>query len=238
MKSNDGPVYRLSPHNTFMKRNFSLHTAVSVILLQCCLFAQAAAQVREWDFKVLLNGKEVGTHSFKVAEQDGLWTVQSDAAFDVKILFFNAYSYRHSCVETWDDLGLKSIESTTDANGDDFTVSGNRLDDHFFLSNRDGEMKLPRELYSFAYWNPDILDKTRLVNAQTGEHEAVVITEVPSAPIRYQGTPLDAKRYDIQVKDQTISVWYGADDMRWLALESPAKGGRVIRYEPVGLPEV
>ena len=30
--------------------------------------------------------------------------------------------------------------------------------------------------------------------------------------------------------------WYDAEDYRWLALEAPAKGNRIIRYEPVRLP--
>lgn len=196
-----------------------------------------SVSVREWEFKVLLNDKEVGSHVFRVTDEGEITTVQSDAAFDVKILFFNAYSYRHTCVEVWDELGLVSIESSTAANGVDFKVNGKRMDDHFLISNRDGETKLPPEPYSFAYWNPGILTKTQLVNAQTGEHEWVRITEVPSQPINYQGNQREAKRYDIVVNDQTISVWYGADDSQWLALESPAKGGRVIRYVPVRLPD-
>lgn len=217
-----------------------LLVCVSIIAVSGVVESTAQSEsssVREWEFKVLLNDKEVGTHVFTVTETDDERTVQSDAAFDIKILFFNAYSYRHSCVEIWDGLGLKSIESSTDANGDDFRVSGKRMDDYFLMSNRDGEKKHPTELYSFAYWTPEILSQTQLVNAQTGEYETVTITEVPSEPIYYQGNPLEAKRFDIRVKDQTISVWYGADDMRWLGLESPAKGGRVIRYEPIRLPE-
>ncbi len=219
----------------------SLLVCISIFTVSGLLESVAQGEptfVREWEFKVLLNDKEVGTHIFRVTDEGESTTVKSDAAFDVKILFFNAYSYRHSCVEIWDELGLVSIESSTDANGDDFKVNGKRLDDHFLVSNRDGESKLAAQPYSFAYWNPEILTKTQLVNAQTGEYEVVEVTEAPSQPVDYQGNQLEAKRYDILVKDQIISVWYGADDMRWLALESPAKGGRVIRYEPVRLPEV
>ena len=36
--------------------------------------------------------------------------------------------------------------------------------------------------------------------------------------------------YDIRARGMEITVWY-SEDSEWLALESAAKGDRIIRYE-------
>jgi len=50
------------------------------------------------------------------------------------------------------------------------------------------------------------------------------------------GADIPARRYDLSVGDTVIALWYAADDYRWLALETPARGGRTLRYEPVTVP--
>ena len=44
-----------------------------------------------------------------------------------------------------------------------------------------------------------------------------------------RGLDTPAKRYRLSGEDLQIDVWYSLDD-EWLALESPAKGGRTLRY--------
>ncbi len=54
--------------------------------------------------------------------------------------------------------------------------------------------------------------------------------------VAYAGEALRATRYDLSLQGRDISLWYGLQDQRWLALETPAEGGRLLRYEPVRLP--
>ena len=55
--------------------------------------------------------------------------------------------------------------------------------------------------------------------------------------VKVNGETLPADRVDLIVKGKPLTLWYGRDDGRWLALESVAKGGRILRYEPELLPE-
>ena len=64
----------------------------------------------------------------------------------------------------------------------------------------------------------------------------MTVTPRGEETIAYGGQNLRANRYDLSVQGRDISLWYGLEDQRWLALQTPAKGGRMLRYEPISLP--
>ena len=83
---------------------------------------------------------------------------------------------------------------------------------------------------TFAYWNPLFLEQTRLLNPQTGEFLDISVEEVAKELIEIRGLPVSATRFRLTASELEVSLWYSSDN-RWLALESVAKGGRIIRYE-------
>ena len=89
---------------------------------------------------------------------------------------------------------------------------------------------------TFAYWNPAFLTENKLLNSQTGEYEDVTITRVGEESIQVNDETLAAVKYLIDLKAGPITLWYGARDFRWLALESVAAGGRTLRYDPLMIP--
>ena len=194
------------------------------------------SETKRWEFKVLLDDREIGYHEFKVDRNGSSRRVESRASFDVKILFINAYRYRHQNVENWNDDCLTDIDAATDANGEKFAVTGNRDENGFSLRTGNSEASLPQCVMSFAYWNPELLKASRLVNTQTGEYENVEISFDGSDAIEVDGRVVPADRYLIQLDEGPITVWYAKKVRRWLALESVAKGGRILRYQPVSLP--
>jgi hypothetical protein len=195
-------------------------------------------ETQEWQFRVFLDDKEIGTHDFRLRPDGGNLLLESEAAFDVKFLFFTAYSYRHRNVEMWDSSGLVSISAFTDANGSIHEVAGSRQPDAFRLISRQGNKALPNRLMTFAYWNPDILQQDRLLNSQTGTYEQVQVVDRGASQVIYQGQSIPARRYDILIDEIPISVWYAVENNLWLALESLTEGGRVLRYEPASLPQI
>lgn len=209
------------------------------VLLTCACFPQiAGAAEGHWMFKVYLDKKEIGYHEFKIEGSEQERQVQIDAQFDVKILFINAYSYTHQNQETWYDGCLQSIDAQTDDNGDETLVSGLRSESGFALQTTGGTQTLEAGcLQTFAYWDPSILQSERLLNSQTGELVDVEIRPRGLHALQIGSSSVEAEKYEITMEDGVISLWYGATDGRWLALEAPAKGGRKIRYEPVILPE-
>jgi len=192
---------------------------------------------RRWTFRVLLDGRDIGSHEFRVVGDGAVQRVAIEARFDVKILFFNAYSYRHTNVETWRDGCLVGIEASTDDNGERLEVSGRVGENGFELANSgEAEAYDDRCVRSFAYWNPAILTAGRLLNAQTGELVDVAVDELGMDEVRAGERLIPAVRYRMRMEDGSIDLWYHRDSGEWLALEAPTEGGRLLRYEPVGLP--
>lgn len=204
-------------------------------LFAVTLAAPAPAQMRDaetgyWDFDVYLNDKKVGKHEFKVSETDGVKNVQSDASFKYKFLFITGYRYEHNAAERWTGNCLAEFDASTNANGDRIRVSGERSEAAFLVERDGNPVELPECVMTFAYWNPDFLDESRLLNPQTGEYVDVRVEKEGNETLQVRGQPVAATRFKLTADEVDLTLWYSADD-EWLALESIAKGGHIIRYE-------
>lgn len=185
---------------------------------------------REWQFRVLLDGKEIGFHSFELIEEEDRYRLKSEAEFKVRFLFFDAYSYRHVNEEIWDAKCLQRIDARTDVNGDSLAVQGEQVDDGFVIATDKEQTVLGECIMTFAYWNPEFLDQKRLLNSQTGEYVPVSIQPISEEQIEVRGQRVDAVRYALDAGKLDMQLWY-TPDRQWLALESETKGGRMLRYE-------
>ncbi len=181
--------------------------------------ADAPAPAAEWNFRVLLNGKPIGTHRFEVTTHgDTARKVVSDANFTVKVLGLAVYRYRHHAAEHWRGECLAALTSMTD---DDGKASKVELES--------ASAPLHGCAMSFAYWNPSIRAQTRLLNAQTGEIERVLVSRIGSGTVEVRGRPVAATKYRISGPAAPIDVWYSIDD-EWIGLDSTVAGGRLLSY--------
>lgn len=83
---------------------------------------------------------------------------------------------------------------------------------------------------TFAYWNPEFLEQPQLLNPQTGEFVDIRVEEVGNELLEIRGQTVAATRFSLKAREVDLTLWYSSDD-EWLALESVAKGGHIIRYE-------
>ena len=184
---------------------------LSVLATACAI--EAHASTRSWNFRVLLDGREVGWHSFTRAETQEGARVVSEARFDVRFLFLTAYRYEHRAEERWRGDCLVSIEARTDDNG----------------ARKDVNVRPSGCLRSFSYWDPAILRAERLLNAQTGEVVPVTFTRIGDENVLVRGQDTRATRHRLSAPGLSIDLWYAGRD--WVALESSVEGGRSLRYE-------
>ena len=218
----------------------ALRSLIATVALGMISFANtASAEVyqADWRFEVLLNDKPIGFHSFSLNGDRERQILTTEAQFDVKFLFINAFRYRHDNTEIWGNGCLDSIDARTDSNGDLLSVRGQRIENSFELEGQRGTQLPGNCIQTFAYWNPDILDSSQLLNSQTGELEDVTVSRESLDVIDVNGKTVEAIRYSLLAKSGAITLWYSNDESRrWLALEAPAKGGRTLRYIPVRIP--
>ena len=153
----------------------------------------------------------------------------------VKLLFVNVFSYRHQNEEIWRDNCLASINSETSSNGTEFVVRGQAANEEFQVQAESSANKLPPCVMSFAYWNPEFLKAEKLLNSQTGDYEKVTIVKEGEEGLLVNGQNIQAIRYSVSGAAAPITLWYAADDNRWLALKSVVKDGRILRYKQMKL---
>ena len=184
---------------------------------------------RSWQFSVLLDDSPIGYHRFELSARESGLEVRSEASFDVRILFINAFRYRHSNRELWDGECLRVIESSTQQNGEEFAVSGARLADGMAIQANGRSGRLDGCVMTFAYWNPRFLEQPRLLDPQSGEYLHVEVKPLGREELTVRGESVMASAYQVKARDLDITVYYSEDD-EWLGLQSVAKGGRIIRY--------
>lgn len=203
--------------------------AAALLAVSGIPLAAGAADFRQWDFRVYLDGDPIGEHRFRVDASGPATKVSSRARFDVKLLFITAYRYRHDNLEFWRGGCLSSIDAKTDDNGDRYRIQGARIGGNFVLRAGGEETSLPDCPMSFAYWNPEILSANRLLNSQTGEYQPARVQRVAREIFRVEGREVSATRYRLVSGGQNIYLWYD-DDGRWVGLESEVDGGRMLSY--------
>lgn len=190
-----------------------LRQPLAAFLLASAAAASGSACAAEWDFTVLLDGQPIGQHRFVI---DGARerTVEIEAAFQVKLLGWTAYRYRHEARERWRGDCLASVQASTDDNGSDTEVS----------------QSFPPApcTMSFAYWNPAIATQGQLFDAGTGKLRPVHVTALPPTTITVRGAPVAARGLRIAGLPQPIDVWYDGDT--WIGLDTFVRGQRRLSY--------
>ena len=116
--------------------------ALPGLLLPISVFA-APGPVR---FRVLREGREIGTHQVRLSGNAQRLTVQSDIALQVKLAGFTVFRLRHEIAEEWANDRLQRLTSRHDRNG---TVTEARVaveGGALVAQGPEGTQRLPAEL--------------------------------------------------------------------------------------------
>jgi hypothetical protein len=170
---------------------------------------------REWRFDVSLDGRPIGEHRYLLREAPDSRELVSEARFNVRFLFLDAYRYEHRAQERWRGDCVEQLDSRTDTNGKKTVVE---------MTTPPGDC-----VQTFAYWNPSILEARRLLNPQTGEYVYVEVTPMGREIIAGQQT----ERFRLLGDGRSpleIDLWY-TPARDWVALESRTPEGRRLRYD-------
>lgn len=203
--------------------------ALLLMLLLASAAAGAAEPAREWVFDVDLDGKPIGEHRFTVSSDGERTMVRSRATFDVKVLGFVAYRYRHEADETWRGGCLEKLRARTDDDGQALTVDAETVEGSLKVVATKASGSYPGCVMGFAYWNPSIRQQSRLLNVQTGEYTQVAFAPLPEQIVQARGVPVSGRRWRLTGPENPLELAYTAAG-DWVALESTVSGGRKLRY--------
>jgi len=203
--------------------------AIATLLLLLAGPIPAVAAVGDWDFRVLLDGREIGRHRYTLEGEGQSQYVRSEAKFDVRLLFISAFRYDHKALERWNSGCLQSLDSRTETNGKQIAVTASARNGQLVVERPSGRDEHEGCVMSFAYWDPRILEAGRLLNSQTGELVDVQVFAQGTEAVAVRGKTVAAVRHRIQGRGLEIDLWYA--DGHWVALEALTDGDRRLRYE-------
>jgi len=199
----------------------------------CCsllilMLASMSVQAKEWAFTVLLDGKDIGSHTFTLNETRH--ELKSVARYNVKVLFVTAYRYVHDAEETWQGDCLVKLKAATEDGGVSSWVSGAMQQGQFVVETAKGKQTLGSCPMTFAYWNPSILQQTRLLNPQNGDWLETKIQSLGDETIQVRGQSVPSHHYLLEAPKFHIDLWYSPGN-EWLALKSTTPEGRMVTYQ-------
>lgn len=180
-------------------------------------------------FLVFLDDREIGYHKVQLRRTPQETEVSVDTRFDIKILFFNAFSYRHNAQERWNGACLEEVRSETDYDGAPLFMRSEAADTGLKIINQNQEIMLTGCIRSYAYWDLERLRTSHLLNTQTGEYQKVAITDLGTKPLQIGSRKLITDSYQLETEQGDITLWYGKN-REWLGLQTRVKGDRILTY--------
>lgn len=111
----------------------------------------------------------IGQHSYEITGSQTAPTVQTDAAFQGRVLGFRV-KYALSTVEKWQGGQLAQLRSTGELRGQSFEVSAQRQGGQLSVSNNRGQtVKADPSVLPTTYWMPNFVQQQQVLDTQRGK---------------------------------------------------------------------
>lgn len=188
-----------------------------------------AAQATQYQFGVYYGERRIGTHRYEIVQGETTARVSSQVDLTYKLLFVTVYDYTHRATELWQDGCLIALNSTTDDNGRSYAVEASRDVAGPTMTGVQTERSTPLSgdcPASFAYWDLNRLDRSMLINTQTGK----------STPANLVREGIDQRNGEATVRYRLeaeglgpMHLWYTRDGGRWVGLET-RRDGTTLQY--------
>lgn len=201
---------------------------LTLVVLACIAHTLGAEQPAlaiptDLNYDVWMDNRPLGTHSYRFSRDPagGLLQVDSQADFEVKVVFVTVFSYDHKATELWNERCLTRLSSTTTTNGKQEAIE----------LRFDGENCAG----TYAYWDSSRLQREMLTNAQTGKQEeanwqALAPAELPrpNKKASFSNPPRNIAHFQLEMPSASFLLWYD-DRGRNLAMQT-TNDGRTITY--------
>lgn len=194
-------------------------------------FPGVASAGSDLSFRVWLDDRAVGRHSFQFVNQEEGIEVVSSMNMEVKVLFVPVFKYEHNAREIWRGACLAEISAETSVQGSAFLLEGRETAEGFSVEVVQDQRQPVSTgtggcVASYAYWDLARLQGRTLVNAQTGQLSDGQVIPLGSTPLPQVAR--SARQFALKTEDADIDLWYD-NDGQWLALETEA-GGKRLQY--------
>lgn len=179
-------------------------------------------------FDIVRKGSKLGTHDLSFVRSGDDLTVKVVVDLVVKIAFITVYRYSHRATERWSGGEVVALDTTTNDNGDKFTVTGRRDKSGLVIeATKLARYTAPADALPATHWNRRQLDGP-WINTQTGKLMRPKVTPIGADTIPGANGPLRASHYAITGEVQ-LDMWYDRQ-AEWAGLSFVGKDGTSVRY--------
>jgi hypothetical protein len=192
-------------------------------------------------------GQQIGQHTLTFEHKGPLTLVTVDCQVEVRALGVPAYRYSHRAREEWNGEQLVALHTTTDDNGQRFTVTAERrgealvvertsptpvptaaLADQGYRGPVVQREALPANLLPTSGWNFGQVRQRALLDSQHGTLARVQVAPAGRETVQTAGGRVPATRYRY-TGDLRMDQWFD-DRGRWVKGAFTAFDGSTIEY--------
>ncbi|MCA3325690.1 MAG: hypothetical protein INF75_06895 [Roseomonas sp.] len=174
-------------------------------------------------FRVLREGREIGTHQVRLSGNAAKLSVQTEIALQVKLAGFTVFRLRHDIAEDWANDRLQRLTSRHDRNG---TVTEARVmaaAGALVAQGPEGEARLPANAAPLTWWNGANFARPLIRPLNCALIPGIAArSAVPGGGVQFtlNGVVEAVARYDAEG--------------RWVALATKGEDGSAVIYELIG----
>jgi hypothetical protein len=174
-------------------------------------------------FRVLREGREIGTHQVWLSGNAAKLSVQTEIALQVKLAGFTVFRLRHDITEEWTNDRLQRLASRHDRNG---TVTEARVvaeGNALVAEGPEGAARLPANAAPLTWWNGANFARP-LIRPLTGKL-------IPGAAAR-SALPGGGVQFTLNGEVEAVARFDA--EGRWVALSTKGEDGSTVVYELIG----
>lgn len=198
---------------------------LAVLALFVFLAAPVRADTRVLEFEVRRGGAAIGTHKVAIRAAGPRTEVEIEIDLAVRFAFLTVYRYTHRSREAWDADRLVALDASTDDNGERTQVTARARDGGIAVAGSGGTYVAPANVAPTSYWRREKLDRTHLLDTQSGKLVAVANAALGTREVPVDGAPAPVDFYRVS-GDLEAELGYAADGS-WASLAFEAKGARI-----------
>jgi hypothetical protein len=200
-----------------------------LVLLLAVVQPAAAGRSAPLVYTVLRNGEPVGVHSVTVQPSANGVDVSIETTVVIKALMITLYHFQSHVRETWEGGHVKSMESTTDDNGDAHQVRM-AVNGDVPAIVVDGKALKTRaaDLAPASFWNAAAVRTPVLVDTYDGTQMAVTVAFAGEDTVSVRGIPVRAHHYVVD-GELRRDLWYdSAGTLVQMHLKADEDGSDIV----------
>ncbi len=163
-------------------------------------------------FDISRDGNKIGTEVVEIDKDQDTTNIKFTTHISVVVLFIEAYHFDHSATETWTDGKFVSYKAQTDDNGVKHSVMATASGDKVDLEVDGTHTEAAADLVPASWWNRDFVNRTDMLDAETGRLISIKVTDLGDEPLVENGTTVQARHYRIR-GDVERDLWFDGDTL-------------------------